>query len=153
MVTFIIKTSDIALQISAFNEFTKRYCGDFLTDEEPDYTITMTEEDLKNESSNSNNGQVYVNEEISALYRKIADLLVEDDIVVFHSSAISVDGQGFLITARSGVGKSTHAKNLSDYIGDSFKYINDDKPLLKVNDNDVTIYSSPWNGKERRGNG
>ena len=152
MITFNIKVANKILGITAFNETTKRYCVDFLTEEKPDYVITMTEEDLKNESSNSNNGQVYVNEEISALYRKIADLLVEDNIVVFHSSAISVDGNGFLITARSGVGKSTHAKNLSDYIGESFKYINDDKPLLKVNDNDVIVYSTPWNGKERRGN-
>ena len=152
MYSFNIKIANNVLEINAFNEFTKRYCFGFLTDEKPDYTITMTKEDLENESSNSNNGQVYVNEEISALYRKIADLLVEDGVVVFHSSAISVDGNGFLITARSGVGKSTHAKNLSDYIGESLKYINDDKPLLKVNDNDVIVYSTPWNGKERRGN-
>ena len=148
MITFNIKVANRILGITAFNESTKRYCADFLTDEEPNYVITMTEEDLENEASNSSDGKVYVNEEISALYRKIADLLVEDNIVVFHSSAISVDGNGFLITARSGVGKSTHAKNLSDYIGDSFKYINDDKPLLKVNDNDVIVFSSPWNGKE-----
>ena len=31
-------------------------------------------------------------------------------------------------------------------------YINDDKPLLEINDDEVTIHSSPWNGKERRGN-
>ena len=152
MYSFNIKIANKAIGINAFNEFTKRYCFGFLTDEKPDYTITMTKEDLKNESSNSNNGQVYVNEEISALYRKIADLLVEDGIVVFHSSAISVDGNGFLITARSGVGKSTHSKLLEQYIGDSFKYINDDKPLLKVDADSATIYSTPWNGKERRGN-
>ena len=152
MITFKIKNAEKVLQIRSFNESTKRYCVDFLTDEEPDYIITMTQEDLENESSNSNNGQVYVNEEISALYRRIADLFVEDDIVVFHSSAIAVGGHGFLITARSGVGKSTHAKLLEQYIGDSFKYINDDKPLLKVEENNATVYSTPWNGKERRGN-
>ena len=152
MTHFLIRIAEHSLQISVFNESTKRYCVGFLSDEEPDYTITMTEEDLKNEASNSNNGGVYVNEEISALYRKIADLLVEDSIVVFHGSAISVNNNGFIIAARSGVGKSTHAKLLEEYIGDSFKYINDDKPLLKVNDEEVTIYSSPWNGKERRGN-
>ena len=152
MISFKIKIVSTVLEINAFNESTKRYCVGFLTDEKPDYTITMTEEDLKNESSNSNNGAVYVNEEISALYRKIADLFVEDGIVVFHGSAICVDNNGFIIAARSGVGKSTHAKLLEEYIGDSFKYINDDKPLLKVNDEEVTIYSSPWNGKERRGN-
>ena len=151
MKTFNFKIVRIVLKINAFHEPTKRYCEDFFTNEEPDYTITMTEEDLKNESSNANDGRVYVNEEISALYRKIADLLVDDNVIVFHSSAVSVNGNGFLITARSGVGKSTHAKLLSEYIGDGFKYINDDKPLLKVEDNNVTIYSSPWNGKERRG--
>ena len=152
MLTFKIKIANKVIEINAFNETTKKYCLSFLSEEEPNYTITMTKEDLENEASNSSDGKVYVNEEISALYRKIADLLVEDGAVVFHSSAISVDGNGFLITARSGVGKSTHAKNLSGYIGDSFKYINDDKPLLKVNDNEVIVYSSPWNGKERRGN-
>ena len=152
MINFKIEIANIVLEINAFNESTKKYCGDFLSNKEPQYVITMTQEDLENEASNSTDGKVYVNEEISALYRRIADLLVEDNIVVFHSSAISVDGNGFLITARSGVGKSTHAKNLSDYIGDSFKYINDDKPLLKVNDNEVIVFSTPWNGKERRGN-
>ena len=150
MITFNIKVANKILGITAFNETTKRYCGGFLTEEKPDYEIALTEEDLKNESSNSNNGQVYVNEEISALYRKIADLLVEDNIVVFHSSAICVNGGAFLITARSGVGKSTHARNLKEYIGEEFKYINDDKPLIKVGDG-ITVFSTPWNGKERRG--
>ena len=151
MVNFKIKIANTILEINAFNESTKRYCKDFLCDEEAKYVITMTEEDLKNESSNSNDGHVYVNEEISALYRKIADLLVEDNIIVFHSSAFKVGNDGFLITARSGVGKSTHVNLLDQVMGDDFKYINDDKPLLLVND-DVTIFSTPWNGKERRGN-
>ena len=152
MVFFNLKIVNIVLKINAFNESTKRYCRAFLTDEKSDCTIIMTEEDLKNERTNSSDGKVYVNEEISALYRKIADLLVEDNIIVFHSSAVSIDGNGFLITARSGVGKSTHSKLLEQYIGDGFKYINDDKPMLKVTDEGITIYSTPWNGKERRGN-
>ena len=150
MVNFKIKIANTVLEINAFNESTKRYCKDFLSDEKADCIITMSKEDLENESSNSNDGHVYVNEEISALYRKIADLLVEDNIIVFHSSSFMVEGKGFLITARSGVGKSTHVNLLEQVIGDDFKYINDDKPLLLVND-DVTIFSTPWNGKERRG--
>ena len=152
MITFKIKIANRVIEINTFNETTKKYCLYFLSEEEPDYEITIIKEDLENEASNSSDGKVYVNEEISALYRKIADLLIEDNIIVFHSSAISVDGNGFLITARSGVGKSTHSKLLEQYIGDSFKYINDDKPLLKVDADSFTIYSTPWNGKERRGN-
>ena len=60
-----------------------------------------------------------------------------------------VNGNGFLITARSGVGKSTHSRNLKQYIDDDFVYINDDKPMLKVEENKITVYGTPWNGKER----
>ena len=152
MITFSINIVDKTIHIKAFNETTKRYCSAFLTDEEPDCEITMTEEDLKNERTNSSDGKVYVNEEISALYRKIADLLVEKGIIVFHSSSFCVDGYAFLVTARSGVGKSTHARLLQEYLGDKFQYINDDKPLLEVKEDNVEVFSTPWNGKERRGN-
>ena len=151
MINFRIKIANKVLDINAFNELTKKYCRHFLSEEEPDYVITMTEEDLKNESSNSADGKVYVNEEISALYRKIANIFVNDGIIVFHGSSFMVDGSGFVITARSGVGKSTHSRLLNELIGEDFIYINDDKPLILANDS-VTIYSSPWNGKERRGN-
>ena len=152
MVNFKIKIANKVLDINAFNETTKKYCRAFLSDEEANYVITLTEEDLKNEALNSNDGHVYVNEEISALYRKIAELLVEDDIVVFHGSSFKVSNGGFIVTARSGVGKSTHVKLLSQYLGDEFAYINDDKPLVVIQDGHPYIYSSPWNGKERRGN-
>ena len=110
MVTFRIKIANIVLEVNAINETTKRYCSDFLSEEEPDYAITMSEEDLINEVTESNNGHVYVNEEISALYRKIADLLIERNIIVFHGSSFKVNNHGFIVTARSGVGKSTHVK-------------------------------------------
>ena len=76
MLTFKIKIANKVLEINAFNESTKKYCRDFYSDEEPNYVITMTQEELDNESSNSPDGKVYGTEEISALYRKIADLLV-----------------------------------------------------------------------------
>ena len=140
------------VEVNCFNESTKRYCGDFLSLREAEYSITLTKQDLIDEASTNEDGKVYVNEEISALYRKIADILIERNIVVFHGSSFSVENNGFIITARSGVGKSTHAKLLEEYLKDKFMYINDDKPLLEVKDNEVIIYSSPWNGKERRGN-
>ena len=151
MVNFKIKIANKVLDINAFNETTKKYCRNFLSEEKEDYVITMTEEDLKNESSNSIDGKVYVNEEISALYRKIANLFVEDGILVFHGSSFKVNNCGFIVTARSGVGKSTHVNLLKELLNDELVYINDDKPLLEVKD-DITIFSNPWNGKERRCN-
>ena len=150
MVNFKIEIAHTVFEINAFNESTKRYCSDFLSDKESDYVIDMTKEDLENETHIQEDGKVYANEEISALYRKIANIFIENDVMIAHGSSFKVNNCGFLVTARSGVGKSTHVNLLERYIGDDFKYINDDKPLVKVND-DIIIYSSPWNGKERRG--
>ena len=152
MVNFKIKIANIVLEINAFHEFTKKYCEDFLSEEKTDYIITLAEEDLINEASVNKDGKVYVNEEISALYRKIADLFVENNILVLHGSSFKVNDYAFLVTAHSGVGKSTHVNLLKQYLGEKFCYINDDKPLLKINENSLLLYSSPWNGKERRGN-
>ena len=152
MVSFRIKIANKVLDVNAFNESTMKYCRNFFTDEEPDYLITMTKEELESESSNSPDGKVYGTEEISALYRKVAELFVEEGIIVFHGSSFKIKEHGFIITARSGVGKSTHVKLLSEYLGDKFSYINDDKPLIEAKDNKLTIYSNTWNGKERRGN-
>ena len=152
MVNFKIEIANIVLQINTFNESTKRYCGDFLSNKEPEYVITMTQEDLENEKHINEDGKVYANEEISALYRKIADLFIERNILVMHGSAFKVGNNAFIVTARSGVGKSTHVNLLREYLGKDFEYINDDKPLLEIKDNELMLYSSPWNGKERRGN-
>ncbi len=152
MINFKIKIADIVVEVNAFNESTKKYCSDFLCDEDSNCVITMTREDLENEKHINEDGKVYASEEISALYRKIADLFIERNIVVFHGSSFKVDNYAFIVTARSGVGKSTHVGLLKKLLGDKLTYINDDKPLLEVNDNALMLYSSPWNGKERRGN-
>ena len=152
MINFKIKLADIVIEINAFNESTKKYCEGFLSNEDSDLVITMSQEDLENEKHIQEDGRVYASEEISAVYRKIADLLIERNIIVFHGSSFKVGDSAFIVTARSGVGKSTHVGLLKKLLGNKLEYINDDKPLLEVNENDLMIHSSPWNGKERRGN-
>ncbi|MDD7517902.1 hypothetical protein [Ruminococcus flavefaciens] len=39
------------------------------------------------------------------------------DTVLFHGSVIAVDGHGFLFTAKSGTGKSTHTRLWREYFG------------------------------------
>ena len=43
-----------------------------------------------------------------AVYRKIAEKMIDYDTILFHGSVIAVDGIGYLFTAKSGTGKSTH---------------------------------------------
>ncbi|MBO4540469.1 MAG: hypothetical protein J5736_00630, partial [Bacilli bacterium] len=128
---FTIKLAGYLLSVSCFHERTKCYCKDFLGEGNPDFEIELSEEDLRKENEQAKDGHLYVDEEISALYRKIADCLISKNIVVFHSSAVSIDGSAYLIAARSGTGKSTHAKYLQELLGERFRYINDDKPLLE----------------------
>lgn len=87
--------------------------------------------------------------ETLAVYRKIADHLLSCDTLLFHGSVIAVDGIGYLFTAKSGTGKSTHTRLWREYFGERAVMVNDDKPLLRITDSCVTAYGTPWDGKHR----
>ena len=87
--------------------------------------------------------------ETLAVYRKIADHLLSRDTLLFHGSVIAVDGEGYLFTAKSGTGKSTHTRLWREYFGERAVMVNDDKPLLHITDSGVTAYGTPWDGKYR----
>ena len=42
MINFKIKIANIVVEVNAFNESTKKYCSDFLCEEDSNYVITMT---------------------------------------------------------------------------------------------------------------
>ena len=87
--------------------------------------------------------------ETLAVYRKIADHILSCDTLLFHGSVIAVDGEGYLFTAKSGTGKSTHTRLWREYFGERAVMVNDDKPLLHITDSGVTAYGTPWDGKHR----
>ena len=64
-----------------------------------------------------------------------------------HGSLVAVDGQGYLFTAKSGTGKSTHTRLWCQVFGDRAVMVNDDKPFLKISDSGVWVCGSPWSGK------
>ncbi|MDD6082904.1 MAG: hypothetical protein PUB89_08720 [Oscillospiraceae bacterium] len=71
------------------------------------------------------------------------------DTILFHGSVIAVDGFGYLFTAKSGTGKSTHTRLWRENFGDRAVMVNDDKPLLRITKEGVTAYGTPWDGKHR----
>ncbi len=85
--------------------------------------------------------------ETLAVYRKIAERLPFYDTFLMHGSCVAVDGQGYLFTAASGTGKSTHTRLWCESFGEKAVMINDDKPLIKVNDGGAIVYGTPWDGK------
>ena len=68
------------------------------------------------------------------------------DTLLIHASVIRKDGYGYLFTAPSGTGKSTHThlwyKNIS-----GCDLMNDDNPVIRLVDGQARIYGSPWSGK------
>ena len=72
--------------------------------------------------------------------------LLEYNIFVLHSSAIVVDGEAYLFSADSGVGKSTHTKLWLELFGDRAFIINDDKPAIKFEDGNFFVCGTPFSG-------
>lgn len=74
--------------------------------------------------------------------------LIEYKGVMLHSSAVVVDGYAYLFSADPGTGKSTHTGLWLEWFGKDKAYIlNDDKPALRIIDNTVYAYGTPWSGK------
>lgn len=66
--------------------------------------------------------------------------------MLMHASVIRCDGKGYLMTAPSGTGKSTHTRLWYDNIP-GCDLMNDDNPVVRVIDGQAIIYGSPWSGK------
>lgn len=85
--------------------------------------------------------------ETLAVYRKISEILPFYDTMLFHASALAMDGKAYLFTAKSGTGKSTHASLWRQAFGERVTMINDDKPLLRVTKAETYVCGTPWSGK------
>jgi len=156
------KIADLIIEINSVYRDVHTYCIDYSSDEAPDITVNITEDDIAFEktvterefrfeglsSPDFSDGEY----EITAVYRSIAEKINALGRIVFHGSVVAVDGEAYLFTAKSGTGKSTHTRLWREYFGDKAVMINDDKPILYITDNGVIVYGTPYNGKHRIGN-
>lgn len=159
MSVFTIRISDRNIGISAVYDYTEKMCKDYLTDNAPDLEIVITQADIDFERHKSEYNDIKEGHEIRnfaddyleslAVYRKIIDHLTDDNVILFHGSCVAVDGVGYLFTAKSGTGKSTHTRLWREVFGDRAVMINDDKPLIRITDSGVIVYGTPWDGKHR----
>ncbi len=87
--------------------------------------------------------------EFCLLCMPTSEALLPHDRCVFHAAALSHHDQAWLITAGSGVGKSTQCRTLMELWPEEFSMINGDKPVLEaLPDGGIMVHPSPWNGKE-----
>lgn len=162
MCEFIMEIAGRRVAVTCTFTRTRDFCREYLADEGPvDFSVLVHRDDVYAELEKSRveaelEGIPFVkmsayDYEQSALYRKLAEQLLLFDTLLFHGSAISVDGEAYLFTAASGTGKSTHTALWRQVFADRAVMVNDDKPLLRMMDGKVYVCGTPWNGKHNLG--
>ena len=157
-VSFRIALAGQVIGVSALYKQTRTFCKNYLTDAPASFEVAVTPADIAYERQRSaradelegaavrEHADPYL--ETLAVYRKLAQLLVQDDILLMHGAVVAVDGQAYLFTAKSGTGKTTHTRLWMRQFGDRAVMVNGDKPLLHITSEGVTVYGTPWDGKE-----
>lgn len=150
MISFTMRIAEHSIAVCAQRETTRDYCRDYLTDEPPVLRVEVSPEDVLFEHTHGEQGLSDAYYEVLALYRKLTTALLPEGVLLFHGSAVSVNGKAYLFAAHSGVGKTTHSllwlKNIP-----GCHIVNGDKPLLLFKEEGVFLCGTPWRGKERFG--
>ena len=158
---FTMRVAQRSIGVRALFENTREFCRDFLWDGEAEFTVAISQADIHFERDKSARedalegipvrhfSDAYL--ETLAVQRKIAEALLEWDVLLFHGSAVAVDGEACLFTAKSGTGKSTHTRLWRQVFGERAVMVNDDKPFLRIGEDGVYACGSPWNGKHGLG--
>ena len=153
------KIAEKVIEVNSLYPLVHAYCTEYRTEAEADFAVTVTPEELSYEQRITDRERelerleplVFPPEEleITAVCRLICEKMVDCDTILYHSSAVAVDGEAYLFAAISGTGKSTHTRLWRELLGTRAVMVNDDKPMLRVHDGEVTVFGTPWDGKHR----
>ena len=157
MADFLLKIAGHTAAVHSLFDSTRDYCRSYLSDDEAETTITVTPEDLLFEQNalyeealeEGLRPRTFTDPFLdrAAIQRKMAEFLLTKNILLFHGSAVAVDGEGYLFTADCGTGKSTHTRLWRQVFGDRAVMINDDKPFIQLAPEGVFLHGAPWSGK------
>lgn len=147
MAEFTVNFAGLNIGITTMYDYTYNFCKDYLTDAQPDFSVEATEEKILKEIEISEFTPTKPYAESICIYREIAEKLPLYNRFIFHGASISYEGKGYIFTAPSGTGKSTHISLWQKYL-DGVEIVNGDKPIIHFGDSEITIYSTPYAGKE-----
>lgn len=66
--------------------------------------------------------------------------------LLLHASVVKNRGKGYIFLGKSGTGKSTHSRLWLEHIEGS-ELLNDDNPVVRIENGEVKVFGSPWSGK------
>ena len=157
--TDVYRFADKCIRITSIHNRVHELCTEYRAEGQADFAVETAQADIdferqKSARENAAAGRpcrafsdAYL--ETLAVYRKIAERMPDYGTVLIHGSCVAVDGRGYLFLAKSGTGKSTHARLWRELLGERAVMVNDDKPLLRLTDAGAVVYGTPWDGKHR----
>lgn len=148
---FRIGLAGVIMEIWPLHGTVRNYCKAYIRSGKPEITIRMEEADIIRERKQhpGQSGMSDAGMETASVYRKIAEALIDRGILLIHGSAVALQGKGYLFLAPSGTGKSTHTRLWREVFHPEATMINDDKPLLRIEQGIVRVCGTPWDGKHR----
>ncbi len=161
MYSFTMLVAGLAVRVVPMFGSTREYCRAYWTGLEPECTVAVTRQDLAWEQELLDIEAVEEGLkkrrflepflERSVIQRRVAERLVDKSTIMMHGSTVAVDGRAYLFAAGCGTGKSTHTRLWREVFGERAVMVNDDKPFLKLTDEGVLAFGSPWTGKHGLG--
>lgn len=144
----IYRIADCNVTMNCTTPFMLRQCGLYQVQgvETPDLDLSLTQEQWQEGAARGWSPEMV---EYNYTFTQFLQQILERGGLCFHASAVAVDGQAVLFSADSGTGKSTQARLWQQYLSQQHQVvrINDDKPVLRVGEDGVWAYGSPWSGK------
>ncbi len=147
MYTFRVSFAKLNIEANCHYPYTAQLCRDYLTDAAPDFSVTVSEENIDREIEVSEFNPARGYAECICVYREIAKKLPLYQRMIFHGAVITHQGKGYLFTAPSGTGKTTHIRLWQQYL-DGVEIVNGDKPILHIENGKPVAYATPYAGKE-----
>lgn len=142
----LVRMADLNIRIENRHAYTAYLCRKYILDAgEADFTVSVNDADILAEDTGRSMPDYA---ESLAVYRQIAEKILDFDGFLMHSVVLETAGQGVAFLARSGVGKSTHAGLWQKLLGEKMTIINGDKPLVRFIGDTPYAYGTPWAGKE-----
>ena len=151
MSVFNIKLSGHVININTMYNYSFSLLSEYITDEPAAIHIYTTQDDIEKEimtyrSAGHHRVPMNARIESSVLCRKLAEALIDFDILLMHGAVIGVESGAFLFTGNSGIGKTTHIKKWLRNCREAYA-INGDKPFVVVGEIPM-VCGTPWSGKE-----
>ena len=140
----LCKIADLYVEVPAVGDLPDR-CAAYITQEDRTPDILIRAEDFEPQRwEGCDHNMVCYMESARLFYWDILRL----GGMMLHSAAVEYEGQAYLFSGPSTVGKSTHTRLWREVFGEGVQFFNDDKPALRCLEGKWFAYGTPWCGKD-----